>query len=79
MASAGLSPVERCFSSATSIIMMAFFFTMPTSMITPTKAYRFKSILKIISVSSAPKPAEGNPERMVSGWMKLSYRIPSTR
>ena len=28
------------------------------------------------SVSSAPTAAEGRPDRMVSGWMKLSYRMP---
>jgi hypothetical protein len=36
MASAGVAP-PRSNSSATSIIMMAFFFTMPTSMMSPTK------------------------------------------
>ena len=25
-----------------------------------------------ISVSSAPNPADGRPDKMVSGWMKLS-------
>ena len=33
---------------------------------------------KMSSVSSAPNAANGKPERIVSGWMKLSYRIPST-
>ena len=47
-------------------------------MITPTNAYRLSSVLKISSVSSAPKPADGRPERIVSGCVKLSYRIPST-
>ena len=28
--------------------------------------------MKSISVSSAPKPADGRPDKMVSGWMKLS-------
>ena len=59
--------------------MMAFFFTMPISMMMPTKPYRFNSMRKSKSVSSAPTPAEGRPDRIVSGWMKLSYRIPSTR
>jgi hypothetical protein len=30
------------------------------------------SILKSIKVSSAPTPADGSPDRIVSGWMKLS-------
>jgi hypothetical protein len=38
MASAGAMPSLRCRSRAKSIIMMAFFLTMPMSMMTPTKA-----------------------------------------
>ena len=75
--SAGL-PSRRCASRAKSIIMMPFFFTRPTSMMIPTKAYRPSGTRKISSVSSAPTPALGRPERMVSGWMKLSYRMPRT-
>ena len=52
--------------------MMAFFFTMPTSMTMPIIAITDSSILNSISVSSAPMPAEGRPEMMVIGWMKLS-------
>ena len=52
--------------------MMAFFLTMPISMIRPTNEMMFRSVLKIISVTSAPKPAEGRPERIVRGWIKLS-------
>ena len=59
--------------------MMPFFFTSPTSMMMPTNAYRLSSILKMSSVNNAPKPAEGNPERIVRGCVKLSYRMPSTR
>ncbi len=58
--------------------MMAFFFTTPNSMMRPTKAYRSSSLWNSFSVSSAPKTADGSPERIVMGWMKLSYRIPST-
>ena len=72
-------PSLRCASMAKSIIMMAFFFTMPISMMMPTKAYMLSSMPKASSVTSAPRPAVGRPERMVSGWMKLSYRMPSTR
>ena len=31
-----------------------------------------------MSASSAPMPAEGSVERIVIGWMKLSYSTPST-
>jgi len=57
---------------AKSIIMIAFFFTTPNSMMRPTNAYRSNSRWKIFSVRSAPKTAEGNPERIVMGCMKLS-------
>src|SRR5207244_11032604 len=39
IASLGDFPSSRCASSAKSIIMMPFFFTSPTSMMTPTNAY----------------------------------------
>ena len=57
---------------AKSIIMMAFFLTMPTSMTMPIMAMTDRSILNSISVRSAPMPADGRPEMMVIGWMKLS-------
>ena len=38
MACAAVAPSLRCLSRAKSIIMMAFFLTMPTSMMMPTKA-----------------------------------------
>ena len=44
IASAGLLPSVRWASSAKSIIMMAFFFTRPTSMMMPTKASRSSSM-----------------------------------
>jgi hypothetical protein len=78
MASAGLLPSTRWASRAKSIIMMAFFLTTPKSMMRPTKAYRSRSLPKSRRVSSAPKTAEGRPERIVIGWMKLSYKMPST-
>ena len=52
--------------------MMAFFLTMPTSMTMPIIAITDRSIWNRISVSSAPMPADGRPEMMVIGWMKLS-------
>ena len=32
----------------------------------------------LADVSSAPTPAEGRPDRIVMGWIKLSYKIPRT-
>jgi len=52
--------------------MMAFFLTMPTSITMPIMAMTERSILNIINTSSAPTPADGRPEMMVIGWMKLS-------
>ncbi len=60
-------PCFRCASIAKSIIMIAFFFTIPISMMMPTNAYMLSSTLNAISVSSAPRPAVGRPERIVSG------------
>ena len=37
------------------------------------------SVLNNINASSAPTPAEGNVEMMVSGWIRLSYNMPSTK
>jgi hypothetical protein len=52
--------------------MIAFFITMPTSITTPIMAITDRSILKAIKVSSAPTPADGKPEMITIGWMKLS-------
>ncbi|CAH0291835.1 hypothetical protein SRABI106_03533 [Rahnella aquatilis] len=57
---------------------MAFFFTMPINRITPISAIRLNSVPAKISDSNAPTAADGSVERMVTGWIKLSYRIPST-
>ncbi len=35
-----------------------------------------RSIFPSCSARSAPIPAEGSVDRIVSGWMKLSYSIP---
>ena len=78
IATTAVDRVALRYSIAKSIIMIAFFFTMPISMITPTKANRFNSTSNRNSVSKAPRPAAGRPERIVSGWMKFSYRMPST-
>ena len=59
-------------SMAKSIIMMAFFLTMPTSITMPIMAMTDRSLFNIISVRRAPTPADGRPEMIVIGWMKLS-------
>ena len=72
MAVAGGSAFSRISSTATSIIMIAFFLTMPISISRPISAMIEKSMPITFSATSAPKAAAGRPERMVSGWMKLS-------
>ena len=72
IASRGDMPSRRSASSAKSIIMMAFFFTMPISSTMPISAITERSCPTSISASSAPTPADGSVERIVSGWMKLS-------
>ena len=49
--------------------MMAFFLTMPINSKIPRKAMRLNSVPVAIKASSAPTPAEGRVERMVSGWL----------
>ncbi|MNL73377.1 hypothetical protein D3C87_1988300 [compost metagenome] len=79
MACSGVSPSRRSRLSAKSIMRMAFFMTMPTSRNSPNSAIRVNSMLANRSASSAPTPAEGNVDKMVSGCSGLSYRMPSTR
>lgn len=57
----------RCAWIAKSTIMIAFFFTMPISKITPINAMMLNSVLNSSSASNAPIPAEGNVERIVIG------------
>ncbi|CFP36134.1 Uncharacterised protein [Bordetella pertussis] len=71
-------PSRRSASSAKSTIMMAFFLTMPISRNTPISAIRVNSWPSSIRASSAPMPADGSVDRMVSGCTRLSYRMPST-
>ena len=54
-------------SSAKSIIMIAFFLTMPTSMTMPIIAITDRSMRNRISVNKAPMPADGRPEMIVIG------------
>ncbi len=72
IASCGESPWSRCASSAKSIIMMAFFFTMPISSTMPISPTTDRSSPNSCSASSAPMPAEGRVDRMVIGWITLS-------
>ena len=72
IASAPSSPWSRSSSSAKSIIMIAFFMTMPTSSTTPMVPITSNWLPLSISAASAPSTAEGKVDRIVSGWMKLS-------
>src|SRR3989442_11202264 len=53
--------------NAKSIIMMAFFFTIPIRRMMPINATTPKSLPVIKSARMAPTPAEGNVERIVIG------------
>ena len=59
--------------------MIAFFFTMPISRMMPISPTTDRSSPQTHNASSAPMPADGRVDRMVMGWMALSYSIPSTR
>ena len=78
MASREFIPSLRSAASAKSIIMIAFFFTMPISRMIPIMAMIPDRVLNRTMAISAPTPAEGSVEMMVSGWIRLSYSIPST-
>ena len=69
IASRGDKPWSRSASSAKSIIMIAFFFTMPMSSTMPMMAMTPRSWREIINASSAPTPADGSVERIVMGWI----------
>ena len=47
--------------------MIAFFCTIPISRMIPIKAMMLKSTFVIDKARSAPKPAEGNVDRIVMG------------
>ena len=72
IACSGGRPRRRSASSAKSTIMMPFFLTMPISRMMPMKAITVSSVPEICSASSAPSPAEGSVEMMVSGCARLS-------
>jgi hypothetical protein len=52
--------------------MIAFFFTMPMSRIIPMTDTRSSSLPVTSMARSAPSPADGIVERIVSGWIRLS-------
>ncbi len=72
MASRADSPCSRSATRAKSIIMMAFFLTMPMSRMMPIMPMIERSWPNSMSASSAPTPAEGRVEMIVSGWIALS-------
>ena len=49
--------------------MIAFFFTRPISRNTAISAMMLNSVSNSLRPIKAPTPAEGNVDRMVSGWM----------
>ncbi len=55
------------------------FLTMPISSTMPMMEITLTSIPNKGQVRMAPRPAEGRPDRMVMGWMKLSYSMPRIR
>src|ERR1039458_2165070 len=58
--------------------MIAFFFTIPIRSTMPMMEMTFRSTLKSISASMAPTLADGRVEMIVSGWTRLSYKMPRT-
>ena len=68
IAARGDLPCSRSASSAKSIIMIAFFFTIPISSTMPITAMMSRSRPLRIRASSAPTLAEGRVERIVTGW-----------
>ena len=72
IASRGDRPRSRSASIAKSIIMIAFFLTMPIRSTMPMMPMSDRSWPVRSSASSAPTPAEGRVDRIVTGWMALS-------
>jgi len=72
IASRGVLPCSRSASRAKSIIMMAFFLTMPISRMIPMMPIMPSGRPDSSRASRAPTPAEGSVDRMVTGWTVLS-------
>ena len=66
MACRGSIP-SRCWRMATSIIMIAFFLTMPINRIMPIMAMTENGVPKISRAKVAPMPADGSVDSMVIG------------
>ena len=66
MDSSGVFP-DRSASRAKSIIMMAFFFTIPINRTIPMSAITVNSVWNASNAKRAPTPAEGKVERIVTG------------
>jgi len=77
-ASTALKPRERSASSAKSMINIAFFLTIPINRNTPIRAMMENSMRNSSKASTAPTPADGKVDSTVTGWIRLSYRMPST-
>jgi hypothetical protein len=54
---------------AKSTSMIPFFFTMPISRMMPMMPITDRSNPPIYNASSAPTPADGSVDKIVSGWM----------
>ena len=67
IASRGSTASRRDVSIARSIMMIAFFFTMPISRITPINAMIVNSVLNACNANTAPTPADGSVDRIVIG------------
>ncbi len=78
MASKEFLPCPRSAASAKSIIMIAFFLTMPIKSRMPIRAMMLSSLLNSSRARMAPTPADGSVDRIVIGCTKLSYSMPST-
>ena len=78
MASGGDRPRSRSATRAKSTIRIAFFLTMPISISTAITDIRVSWVWVTSMARNAPMPAAGRVERMVSGWIRLSYSTPST-
>ncbi|MOA31295.1 hypothetical protein D3C78_1524440 [compost metagenome] len=67
IAACGSMPWWRSASRAKSIIMIAFFLTMPISRMMPMMAIMPRSLPLMSKASKAPTAADGRVERMVTG------------
>ena len=65
-------PSLRSALRAKSIIIIAFFFTMPIRSTMPMIDITSNCVFVSIIARMAPKLADGRVERIVMGWMRLS-------